>query len=200
MKKKIVICIIAISLAIGIFSGCTEQEQKTALKAKFEYTPEISIYKDTSVTFTDKSEGENIISWKWDFSDGETSTLQNPIHQFEEIGTYIVKLTVLNSDGENNTAIENITVELKPPEAKFNHPTEDIYINELLNFTDASIPGDSNITSWLWDFGDGTTSTDKNTSHTYTSEDQYTITLKVTDINGLSDEASVKMSLGIRRT
>jgi PKD repeat protein len=51
-----------------------------------------------TVSFTDKSTGA-ITSWSWDFGDGETSTLQNPDHIYNIVGTYTVKLTVLNENG-----------------------------------------------------------------------------------------------------
>lgn len=45
-------------------------------------------------TFTDQTKNENIQSWEWDFGDGTTSSLQNPVHIFPKAGVYKVKLTV----------------------------------------------------------------------------------------------------------
>ena len=55
-----------------------------------------------SIQFTDKSAG-GPTSWKWDFGDGTTSTLQNPVHTYNTAGNYTVKLTVTNVYGSSET-------------------------------------------------------------------------------------------------
>ena len=54
-----------------------------------------------TVTFTDSSvpQNEAIVSWQWDFGDGNTSTEQNPTHVYEDAGTYTVTLVVTDSNG-----------------------------------------------------------------------------------------------------
>lgn len=76
-------------------------------------------------------------------------------------------------------------VKNKPPTASFTYsPTENIYINITITFTDASTDKDGTIAAWSWDFGDGTTSTDDNPTHKYTAIGPYTVTLIVTDNDG----------------
>ena len=60
--------------------------------------------------FYDRSKNEN--SWSWDFGDGQTSTLQNPVHDYLSKGIYTVKLIVMN-DGMCTDSIVK-TVEVKP--------------------------------------------------------------------------------------
>jgi PKD repeat protein len=48
-----------------------------------------------SVAFTDKSTGDPT-EWSWDFGDGETSTVQNPVHVYAQPGLYDVSMTVWN--------------------------------------------------------------------------------------------------------
>ncbi len=55
-----------------------------------------------------------------------------------------------------------------------------------VNFNDLSSDPDGSIVSWLWDFGDGTTSTDQHPAHTYDSPGTYTVSLTVTDSAGLT--------------
>jgi uncharacterized membrane protein len=52
------------------------------------------------VAFKDLSVGK-ITSWKWDFGDGETSTEQNPIHQYKQPGNLVVVLEVEGPDGKS---------------------------------------------------------------------------------------------------
>ena len=57
-----------------------------------------------------------------------------------------------------------------------------------IDFTDMST---TNIVSWLWDFGDGNTSSLQNPSHTYAIEGNYTVCLTATDVNGCSDTTCI---------
>ncbi len=76
-------------------------------------------------------------------------------------------------------------VKNKVPVASFTYiPTEDIYANTSITFTDTSTDEDGTIASWSWDFGDDTTSTDQNPTHSYDAVETYTVTLIVTDDDG----------------
>ncbi len=58
-----------------------------------------------SVHFTDNSWGAQLVSWDWEFEGGTpaTSTAQNPTVTYNQAGTFGVRLTVTNADGESNT-------------------------------------------------------------------------------------------------
>jgi outer membrane protein assembly factor BamB len=60
-------------------------------------------YAPMSVQFVDRS-FHAPTGWSWDFGDGETSTFEDPVHTFEEPGTYTVSLTASNSIGESTTS------------------------------------------------------------------------------------------------
>ncbi len=121
--------------------------------------------------FTDTSTG-NPTSWLWNFDDGNTSTLKNPDFCYISPGTYNVTLTVSNSYGSDSTS-RMITISA-PPVADFTYDC-------MGHFTDNST---GNPTSWLWNFGDGATSTEKNPCHTYISPGIYSVTLTVTNACG----------------
>ena len=136
--------------------------------------------------FTDQSSSSNAISaWFWDFGDGNTSTQQNPSHSYAASGVYTVCLTVTDICG-SDSACSVLTVVCPPPTAAFNAS------GSLLtyNFTDQSSSSNT-LTSWLWDFGDGTTSTQQNPSHSYPAAGSYTACLTVTDSCGSDSACSV---------
>ncbi|BDX38975.1 hypothetical protein CYCD_23300 [Tenuifilaceae bacterium CYCD] len=135
------------------------------------------------VQFTDETEGAT--SWSWDFGDGSTSVEQNPSHTYTSVGTYTVSLTV--SDGYNTeTLVKDNFITAKAIVAAFS-ADKTSGVLPTVTFTDAS---QGNITSWSWDFGDGTTSTEQNPAHKYTSCGVYTVSLAVSD--GVNSKTLVK--------
>jgi len=133
-----------------------------------------------AVTFTDLSKGSPTM-WSWDFGDGETSTVQNPAHTYTENGMYTVSLSAANANGEDNeTKVAYITVK-KGPVADF---TVDERIGKapfIVKFQDTS---KGNPTRWLWEFGDGTESSDQNPTHIYLDEGAYDVRLTVWNADG----------------
>ncbi len=79
--------------------------------ANFSNNPTAALL-DVPVTFTDSSlaNGDTIVSWFWDFADGTTDTLQNPVHAFADTGTYPVMLVVTNTQGCTDTIIIEMIV------------------------------------------------------------------------------------------
>ncbi|AKB53505.1 cell surface protein [Methanosarcina barkeri MS] len=135
-----------------------------------------------SVKFTDKSTGKPT-KWKWDFGDGTSSTEKNPTHKYSKAGKYTVKLTVTNAAG-SNTATKSKYIIVKTSQA----PVAVFYASPKsgtaplsVKFTDKST---GKPTKWKWDFGDGTSSTEKNPTHKYSKEGKYTVKLTVTNAAG----------------
>lgn len=80
------------------------------------------------------------------------------------------------------------------PVASFDYtPAMPIEPDTPITFTDTSSEGDANLVAWQWDFGDGSTSTDQNPVHAYTEEGDYTVTLTVTDADGVSSNAVTRV-------
>jgi len=128
-----------------------------------------------NVDFTDLT--TNIpTSWLWDFGDGNTSTQQNPNHTYASTGAYVVCLTATNACGAD-THCDTITVTCLAPVASWTSTGAN------LNVSFSDISGNSP-TSWLWDFGDGNTSTQQNPNHTYGTTGVYTVCLTTTNICG----------------
>jgi PKD repeat protein len=145
-----------------------------------------------AISFTDASvagTGETIAKWAWDFGDGTTSSLQNPVHQFATSGAHTVALTVTNNFGLSNTYSNSIDIKPKPV-AYFTF-VKTAGNSRTVTFTDASTVASGFIESWAWDFGDGGTSTDQNPVHTFSSNASYWITLTVVSNSGCT--ATFKM-------
>ncbi len=79
----------------------------TAPVSNFAYTKN-----QLAVSFTDQSTDSNgsVVAWEWNFGDGNTSTIQNPIHTYASSGTYNVSLKVTDNDGATNTSQQSVTV------------------------------------------------------------------------------------------
>jgi parallel beta-helix repeat protein len=151
---------------------------------------------DNVVSFTDTStEGNPPLSYEWEFGDGTTSTLQNPTHSYSVVGIYTVLLNVTDSDGDFAIYNMDITViEDLQPSASFTVLHSTVYVSDIVSFTDASTGGNSPL-SYTWIFGDGTTSTLQNPTHSYSAAGIYSVSLNVTDINGDSAISSTSITV-----
>lgn len=155
---------------------------------------------DPTVSFTDLSL-HLPTSWFWDFGDGGTSTLQNPVHTYTEDGSYITCLTATNGVGFD-THCETVIIVNTPkvPLVEFDWSLS----GTTAIFTDMS----TNLpTYWDWDFGDGASSTEQNPSHFYPAPTPYTVCLtagnvageatlcKVLDFNGINDNIALALQV-----
>lgn len=145
------------------------------------------------VTFTDSSAVPNgtIISWMWDFGDGQTSTAQNPIHIYLNNGSYNVSLTTISSGMCNNTAAFQKTVVILPKLiADFSFSAG--CLNIPLQFIDISTANGATITNWFWDFGNGTGSQKQNPENSFNLENDYQVKFSIATANGCHSDTIVK--------
>ncbi|MFC2130438.1 PKD domain-containing protein [Bacteroidota bacterium] len=129
------------------------------------------------VHFTDNSAGHPN-SRNWNFGDGQTSTEQNPVHTYQNSGTYTVTLSV--SDGIH-TDMESIYSYIKVTDAlnaDFSASPTEGELPLTVSFTDQSHGGAN---YWSWDFGDGKSSTQQNPVHTYILPGSYDVELTISD-------------------
>jgi len=148
--------------------------------ANFSYVPENPTTADV-INFTDLSYDLDgiIVNWAWNFGDGSYSYEQNPVHRYSDDGVYNVTLTVTDDDGAMANITKQIIVGNVPPVANFSYSPENPTDLDIINFTDLSYDLDGNIVSWLWEFGDGSISYEKNPSHQYSHEGNYVVNLTV---------------------
>ena len=165
----------------------------TPLIPLFEYSPKSPTINDP-IYFSDKSHGgAPPYIYHWNFGDGSNSTSKNPIHAYNKTGTFNVTLMVTDEDGMSNSTTKQIIVTNNPPVPDFSYSSNPTTVSAV-EFTDKSTD-DGTIVSWQWNFGDGTTSNEKNPSHRYNEIGKYTVTLTVTDEDGNTNQISKEVNI-----
>lgn len=149
------------------------------------------------INFTGNVEGGiEPYTFSWNFSDGGSSSLQNPERLFSEPGTYSATFTVTDYTGtQANDSLEIIVnAPIEPIQAEATASpvsgTEPLQVDFL---ADAS--GGQGSYSFSWDFGDGGSSTEQNPSHTYIESGNYSAVLTVTDEENNTDSTSIEITV-----
>lgn len=192
-----------VQLAIEDSTGCTDTVSHTVLSYPLP-TPSFSHANACvfdSVTFSDQSTvptvsglSFTVVNWLWDFGDGDTSTLQNPGHAFDSAGTQPVVLTVWSDKGCRDTTSSSLPVISYPhPDVLIGHVNA-CFMDSVAFSDQTTIPSVSGLaftsTAWLWEFGNGDSSTAQNPNHSFPSPGNYVVTLTVWSNEGCSDTAT----------
>ena len=141
-----------------------------------------------AVSFNDQSGsfGTAIASRLWDFGDpasgnSNNSASSNPSHIYALAGTYLVELIVTTSLGCSDTTSQLITI-APPPFINF---TSSVGCSgDTTHFNSSNYVNMSTTVNWLWNFGDGHTSTIPDPTHMYAQIGTYNVTLTITDSFG----------------
>ena len=170
-----------------------------AMLVSFSATPQVTADFTTNtattgcgsllVEFEDLSTGSPI-SWLWDFGNGNTSNLQNPVAIYSNPGFYDVVLKV--TDGVT-TNVKTMDTYVKV----YDEPTADLQANSLttgcipliVNFSDNS-SSSSTIATWQWNFGDGGSSNLQTPSYNFENDGIFSVSLSVVDANGCQSLAT----------
>jgi PKD repeat protein len=149
----------------------------TTLQYVFVYAPAQSVFDvdasacDLTVHLTNRTRGGT--TYLWDFGDGTvTNTFQPGSYTYRRPGTYNIRLIVNTNSWCNDTSFTTVTVGTPNVPRFVVNGGECSLAVQFENTTVGS--GD-----FLWDFGDGTTSTERSPFHTYTSSGDYTIRLTI---------------------
>ncbi len=206
MKRKIIF-ILLLSL-FTTFSNYVNAQQDTSLYCKANFYSYPDSGNNRLYHFYDASYSGNspVASWAWTFEDGTTVSEQNPSHLFgPQTNVATVCLAITTYAGCSSVFCNTIylTDTIFPPQncwAKFIYQRIDsiVIIPEYIpiQFTDLSVTN-SNITSWQWNFGDGTTSTEQNPQHAYYfMVNTYNACLTITTADGCSSTACFDVNLG----
>jgi gliding motility-associated-like protein len=140
-----------------------------------------------TILFTDNSNtgSPGTVSYIWDFGDGNFSSALNPSHSYANSGNYSVSLSVTNGAGCSASLTKPGYLQLLgQPNAGFNAVNSNSCTAPFtVNFSNTS----TNYGSCVWDFGDGTTSTLANPTHTYTNNGSYTVSLSIANAANCTD-------------
>ena len=140
-------------------------------------------------------EDGTIVSYTWDFGDGEFAYTDNPTHTFTQNGTYEVKLTVCDNNDLCDSMILSIFVN-KPPIAVVEISKLTIMLGEIITFDASdSYDIDGDVEFYYWNFDDGYTSNQALAEHEYKNSGIYNVSLKI--IDDLNDITTVYYSIEV---
>jgi PKD repeat protein len=143
--------------------------------------------------------GRTIRSYDWDFGDGTQKTTTTPItsHDYQTAGTFAVTLVVTDDVGREAVATATVTIANDSPTADFTFsqlPPTATHTIQFNSSGSSASPGRT-ITSYFWDFGDGTSSALASPSHPYAAAASYNVTLTVTDSAGKTGRVTKTVSV-----
>jgi len=195
-----------VSLTVTTTTGCVSVITKNVVSvpaplANFSYSS--TLCDNQPVLFTDLSQtngGGSIQTWNWNFGDAasgmnNTSTVQNPSHQFSSASppAYKVMLTVINGNGCIAKDSTTLNINARPLS---NFKADTACLGSITTFTDQS---SASVTSRVWDFGDGQTTSAAGTTitHLYANAGVFTVKLSVSTALGcMKDTTKQVLVLG----
>ena len=141
---------------------------------------------DINFAFTNTSSGA--LSYQWSFGDGGASNAVNPSYAYATAGTYVVSLIATGSGGCRDTISKSVTLQARATAGFTINTTSQCFKNNSFTFTNTSTLGV--VSTYLWQFGDGTTSAATSPMHVYTNPGTYTVKLIVTSGTTCKDSIS----------
>ncbi len=147
--------------------------------------PDQIVDEDILVTFNGGAiDNVGVVSYLWDFGDGETASSLGTTHRYSTPGIYTVTLTVTDAVGLSGSDTLIVTVrDVTPPVADAG-PNRTVNEDISVTFDGSGSSDNVGIISYLWNFGDGGTGNGITVSHAYSTPGTYTVTLRVDDVAG----------------
>jgi PKD repeat protein len=118
----------------------------------------------------------DIVSYGWNFGDGHQGDGSNPYHTYAEPGVYLVCLVIVDNNGCVSDICHEVVIEPLECNASFTFQVE----NDIVYFNNTSTGGTAH-TQWIWNFGDGNSSSEENPQHEYAQSGMYTVCLIMID-------------------
>ncbi|MFN8181302.1 MAG: PKD domain-containing protein [Bacteroidia bacterium] len=174
-----------VTLLVTSTAGCTDSIRRVA---NVFALPDAAftvpyVCEDEAVAFTDGSTIPDgfVSDWYWTLGDGSVAAESNPTHTYQEQGNYPIHLLITSNHGCQDSTDGLIRV-IPRPLADFS--TQNVCLGFETNLTSLAQPSTGPITSYLWDFGDGTSSEEENPVHIYSNPGWYTVSLTVRSDSG----------------
>jgi len=195
--------IVGVLLALALIAGLTGCFEPAGPRARFTATPQFG-YPPLETTFdasASASPNGAIVSYEWDFGDGETDDGVVVTHTYEVKGTYQVTLLITDSSGDTGAFADIVQALNRLPTARFTFSPFWVYANNEARF-DASDSSDEDgeIVQYLWSFGDGSTGEGRVVEHAFPYSPTggpwiATVTLTVVDDDGGATSTSKEINV-----
>ena len=188
-----------IVLTVTGYNGCIDTKTKQIIvrgpTGSFTYT---NILGCIPLKTDFKGTTQDDISFIWDFNDGTTSSTPDSIvsHTYTNPGFYLPKMILVDKGGCQVPIVGTDTIKVYGVKADFTSATTTLCDSGYIAFKDRSLTNDI-IKSYLWTFGDGSSSTEQDPVHSYRSTGIYNVRLKVTTNEGCTDTAIAPMPIRI---
>ncbi|MCF7875905.1 PKD domain-containing protein [Candidatus Bipolaricaulota bacterium] len=162
-------------------------------EADFVYSP----YKPSvgeTVQFASRAQDPDgkIVSYRWEFGDGSKDWGEKATNKYGRRGKYSVTLLVTDDKGDTDSKRKDVEVqqENQSPSVDFTYSPSTINPGDIVGFESQASDPDGYVSSWNWEFGDGSSSANRNPEHQYEKSGAFTVTLMVKDQAGASESES----------
>ncbi|MGQ9582234.1 MAG: PKD domain-containing protein [Thermoplasmatota archaeon] len=153
--------------------GRVEIEQETYFNASSSFDPD-----------------GTIASFHWDFGDRTGASVPVTSHRYQREGTYRVTLNVTDDGGCSRTSSATVRVSKRSPTAGFSWSPAHGNVSTVFIFRYELHDPDGTASGWLWDFGDGNTTTDQAPAHRYADDSAYIVTFTLRYNNNLNSSST----------
>ncbi len=186
-------------LTVTNTGGCIDQ---STVVISVNGTPNINFTVNSEVqclignvfTFTNTSGTQAGVSYYWSFGDGLNSTLSTINKTFAYTGTYQVSLVATSGTNCKDSLVKTVSVLNKPTPSFTVSPSTDCN-NYTMSFSNTTA---GNNIIYTWYFGDGSSTTAKNPTHTYSNGGVYAVKLVTFINNGCADSITQNIFVAIK--
>jgi len=198
--KKIVLKMASALICGMLFAGCSSKMTMNDNSELIEKIPDFHVHVNFDGVRSDCSPYELMFvntsdyafEYLWDFGDGHTSTEKEPIHTFPEAGIYCITLTLVFGEDMSQSLTKPVTVYSLPLVDESSEVIADFeYVSASCTNKVMFINTSKNDIAYLWDFGNGYTSTQREPEHTYMKSGTYNVTLNVVGEKDVMSRVSV---------
>jgi len=146
-----------------------------------------------SLQFTDQTNplGNTITKYRWDFGNGDTSSLKNPKYAFNTLGSHEIRLRVETMEGCETETSATIQVDSFPIASFIVNLDTQCFKTNSFKFTNKSTPG----ATYKWTYGNGQTSNSASPTYKYSKSGDYTVELTAVNTAGCGASANMKISI-----